>query len=208
MTMSIFPTIEQTLYEAQKLEVGIERQAVLEPLIIYVLNKLNNHESINLNFICTHNSRRSQFAQIWAKTIASKFNLKVNSMSGGVEVTDFNLRAIHALRSQGFDIPIIGGNNPKYSISFSSTLDPIEAYSKLFDHDQSVHEPFVAVMTCSHADENCPFIPSAEQRVPLYYDDLKDFDNTPREKEMYQASSILIASELFHAFKTVSEQRK
>jgi arsenate reductase len=34
-------------------------------------NKASNQEEIRLNFICTHNSRRSHLSQVWAQTASS-----------------------------------------------------------------------------------------------------------------------------------------
>ena len=51
-----------------------ERQSSLKPLIDYIDGKLINKRQVNLNFICTHNSRRSHLAQVWAQTIAHYFN--------------------------------------------------------------------------------------------------------------------------------------
>ena len=65
-----------------------ERKTVLQPLIDFIQLKKNNHKDIRLNFICTHNSRRSHLSQVWAQTMASYFNLKnVFCYSGGTEAT-------------------------------------------------------------------------------------------------------------------------
>jgi len=46
------------------------RKEVLLPLVNYIQEKINADEAIRLNFICTHNSRRSHLSQIWAQTMA------------------------------------------------------------------------------------------------------------------------------------------
>lgn len=58
-------------------------------------------------------------------------------------------------------------------------------------------------MTCSHADENCPFIPGAETRIPVRYEDPKEFDDTEMESEKYDERSKQIASEMFFVFSRV-----
>jgi len=58
-------------------------------------------------------------------------------------------------------------------------------------------------MTCSHADENCPFIPGAEARIPVRYEDPKAFDDTPEEAAQYDARSKQIASEMFYVFSRI-----
>jgi arsenate reductase len=65
-----------------------ERKAVLQPLIDYIQIKASNQEEIRLNFICTHNSRRSHLSQVWAQTASSYFNISnVFCYSGGTEAT-------------------------------------------------------------------------------------------------------------------------
>jgi arsenate reductase len=59
-------------------------------------------------------------------------------------------------------------------------------------------------MTCDHADENCPLIPSSEKRISLQYEDPKRFDATPQEAEKYDERSLQIASEMFYIFKNIS----
>ena len=58
-------------------------------------------------------------------------------------------------------------------------------------------------MTCSDADENCPFIPGAEKRIPLRYDDPKEFDDTPLEAQKYDERSRQIAAEMFYLFSKI-----
>ncbi len=55
-------------------------------------------------------------------------------------------------------------------------------------------------MTCSHADENCPFIPGASQRIAVTYDDPKDFDGTPGQDEAYRERTRQIAREMLYLF--------
>ena len=58
-------------------------------------------------------------------------------------------------------------------------------------------------MTCSDADENCPFIPGTEMRIPVRYEDPKEFDGTPEESLRYDERSRQIASEMFFVFSQV-----
>jgi arsenate reductase len=57
-------------------------------------------------------------------------------------------------------------------------------------------------MTCTHADENCPFIPGAT-RISLPYEDPKAFDGTPEEEAIYAERCRQIARELLFAFSQV-----
>jgi arsenate reductase len=55
-------------------------------------------------------------------------------------------------------------------------------------------------MTCDHADLTCPFIPGAEARIPVRYEDPKAFDDSPKEAEKYDERSMQIANEMFYVF--------
>jgi arsenate reductase len=171
----------------------------------YLLGKIRAKEEIRLNFICTHNSRRSQFSQIWAQTAADYFGIAASCYSGGVEVTAFNERAVAAIRRDGFQVVQNGAENPIYHIYHSEDSDPIVAFSKVYDDPANPSEGFAAVMTCDHADENCPFIPGAEARIPLRFEDPKAFDGTDLEEKMYSERSHQIGAELFLIFKRVKE---
>ena len=93
----MLPTLEKTIETAKNQEIPEDRKQVLQPLIDYIQEKLDQKADVNLNFICTHNSRRSQFSQIWAQTAADYFSIPVKSYSGGVEVTAFNERAVASI---------------------------------------------------------------------------------------------------------------
>ena len=87
---------------------------------------------------------------------------------------------------------------------YDTKSKPIVAFSKLFDDTPS---PFAAVMTCTHADENCPFIPAADCRIPVRYDDPKAFDDTALEAEKYDERSMQIASEMFYVFQNLANKK-
>lgn len=180
------------------------RREVLLALTNYVQNKKSAGQRTYLNFICTHNSRRSQLSQIWAQTAADYYGVDVRCFSGGVEVTAFNERAVAALQRAGFEVlQKNSGSNPLYEVSHSAGGRPISAFSKLFDDPANASPGFAAVMTCSDADENCPYIPGAEARLPVRYEDPKISDGTPQEAEIYDRRSLQIASEMFYVFSRV-----
>ncbi|MBK6265951.1 protein-tyrosine-phosphatase [Marivirga sp. S37H4] len=183
-----------------------ERKEVLQELIDYVEGKLSNDQAVKLNFICTHNSRRSQLSQIWAQTAAGYYGIDIKSYSGGVEVTAFNERAVDSIRRAGFRVTQKGEENPRYFIFFSDDAEPITAFSKIYDDRINPKAEFAAIMTCSHADENCPFISSAEVRLPVRYEDPKAFDNTPEEAARYDERSKQIAAEMFYVFSQVKSK--
>lgn len=208
MKHSINRAILDFIEKAQNESINEDRVTVLTPLLSYIQLKLEAKEPINLNFICTHNSRRSQFSQIWAFTAAHYYNVPVNCFSGGVEITEFNQRAVDSLIRSGFAIQKQGERNPKYTISIDQESKiSVTTFSKLYDDPINSVERFAAIMTCSHADENCPVIPNAELRIPIKYEDPKSFDNTPLEKQMYDARSLQIASEMLYIFSKINNSK-
>ena len=183
--------------------ISTERKSEFSQLIQYIQRKKNEGKTIRLNFICTHNSRRSQFSQLWAKVMSEYHKLDCETFSGGVEITACNERVINSLLEQGFEVnPSKDKRNPHYHIQID-TVDCGLYFSKLFDDPSSPKDQFAAVMTCAHADENCPFIPGAEERIPLRYTDPKVFDNTPEEKEGYRNKSLEIATEMYYIFSSI-----
>ena len=200
----LFETLQTQIKSLDTSSISLSRQNLLQPLIDFIQSKVDAGQPIKLNFICTHNSRRSQFSQLWAKVMAHYHGIDCNTYSGGVEVTACNERVINTLLSQGFNIKTKeNGDNPYYQISMGGEYFG-EYFSKLYDDPTSPTKDFTAVMTCSHADENCPFIPGAEQRIPVRYKDPKAFDNTPEEKTAYHNKSIEIATEMHYIFSSIA----
>ena len=62
--------------------VSDRRKDLLKPLQEYLSFKIKQKITVNLNFICTHNSRRSQLAQVWAKVIGEFYGHDINTFSG------------------------------------------------------------------------------------------------------------------------------
>lgn len=203
--VKLLPDLAATVEQARSLPISEERKESLQVLIDYIQSKLEAGEEIILNFICTHNSRRSQFSQIWAQTAADYFGIPADCYSGGVEVTEFNERAVESIRRSGFRVTRKGSKNPVYFIFYSDEAEPISTFSKLFDNPVNKAQKFAAVMTCTHADENCPFIPGTENRIPVRYEDPKKYDGTPGEASRYDERSMQIASEMFYVFSRINK---
>jgi len=197
------PEVQASIDKARSFDISEDRKQTLQSLIDYCQAQLNLDKTVSLNFICTHNSRRSQFSQVWAQVAAFANGIQLSSYSGGIEVTACNPRTISSLERLGFLVMTEGGENPHYQLSFSKNASPITTFSKLYDHPVNPKKDFAAIMTCSDADENCPFIPGASARIPLRYEDPKAFDDTPQETTMYDERSLQIASELFYVFSNV-----
>lgn len=163
--------------------------------------KLESNKTKLLVFICTHNSRRSQLAQIWAQVAAYYYGVKnIKTYSGGTEATAFNPRAVKALEAVGFNISKTGNKNPIYHVKFAEDELAIDCFSKKYDHDANPQRDFIAVMTCSEADENCPVILGAKHKISLPYHDPKLFDDSPLESAKYAERNFEIATEMLYVF--------
>lgn len=183
-------------------EIPQERLEILDMLVSYIQRKKADGQIARLNFICTHNSRRSQFSQLWAKVMSDYYQVPIESYSGGTAVTAFNERAVYSLVRTGFEMNRSGEGNPKYEVRFNEK--PFVMYSKLYDAPENPSSQFAAVMTCSDADENCPVILGCEERIPLRYEDPKAFDDTDLESDKYDERSKQIATELKYVFHKIA----
>ncbi len=197
--------VEKFFKEAiNKVEITDQRMDLLKSIAKKIQETPHDSShSIFLNFICTHNSRRSQLTQVWAYFAANYFDLtSIKAYSGGTAVTAFFRNTVKTLQSVGFIFNIVEFNhqNPKYDISFKSGIKPLLGFSKLYD-DAINSEPYFAITTCSSADENCPFIPNAIFRFHLPFNDPKEFDNTEIADEAYLKTNRQIAAEIFILFK-------
>lgn len=188
-----------------------ERKHLLDELCLYIVSKLGSKSEINLVFICTHNSRRSHMAQLWAQAAAYHYHVPhINTFSGGTQKTAFNSAAVHALKDAGFKFSLEKeGKNPKYKVEFTKSKDhALICFSKLYDHKKNPKENFVAVMTCSEADEACPVISGASYRTTISYDDPKKFDGKENQLEAYQERSKQIGREMLYVFSRVASMMR
>lgn len=183
-------------------KISDERQVVLQPLIDYLNGRIMNGHPINLNFICTHNSRRSIFSQVWAQTMAYYFKLdQIRCYSGGTESTAVFPKVVEMLTKQGFEVnKMFDSHNPIYAIKCNHNLPAMICFSKEYNHFFNPNSDFVAIMTCDHADENCPVISGADVRFRITYSDPKVFDHTAWMDSKYQERSLEIANEMYYIF--------
>lgn len=203
----LFPEIENVINALRFESISDERKIVLQPLIDFIQKKASNEQETRLNLICTHNSRRSHLSQVWAQTAAAYYVIKnVFCYSGGTEATAMFPMVAKTLAKQGFQIKTIAeGNNPVYAIKYSENAHPIIGFSKTFDDDFNPQSEFAAILTCSSADQGCPFIAGAELRIPVTFEDPKAFDNTPQQAEKYEERSVQIATEMFYVFSQIKK---
>ena len=203
---NLFLEIETTIETLNPKNISEERKAILQPLIDFIQLKVLNSQEIRINFICTHNSRRSHLSQVWAQTIANYFNIKnVFCYSGGTEVTALFPMVAETLQNSGFQINTISKNdNPVYSIKYADNEHPIIGFSKKLNDDFNPKSGFCAVLTCDSANEACPIVFGAEKRIPITFEDPKVFDDTPQQAEKYNERSLQIATEMFYVFSQIN----
>ena len=201
----LFKDIRNIISNLKPETISEERKAVLNPLAEFIQFKVSVNQDIRINFICTHNSRRSHLSQVWAQTMAYHFGIKnVFCYSGGTESTALFPMAAETLKNSGFEIKTISeGSNPIYSIKYSENEHPVIGFSKKLDDTFNPKSEFAAIMTCNSANEACPFVPGAEKRIPITFEDPKAFDNTPQQAEKYNERSLQIATELFYVFEQI-----
>lgn len=203
--MKLFENLQNFVSLIDTRSISEERKQILNPLINFIQDKVDAKKDIRLNFICTHNSRRSHLSQIWAQTMAHYFEIdKVFCYSGGTEATALFPKIAETLKHQGFQIQKLSEtDNPIYAIKFSENEPPIIGFSKKMDDEFNPKSKFCAIMTCDSANEACPFVPGAEQRIPITFEDPKAFDNTSQQTEKYKERSLQIATELFYVFSNI-----
>jgi arsenate reductase len=90
---------------------------------------------VNVLFVCTGNSCRSQMAEGWLRTLAGE---RFGVDSGGIEVHGRNERAVAAMAEAGVDI----------SRQESTLLT-----------DAQLQWADLVITVCGHADEACPMLP-------------------------------------------------
>lgn len=183
-------------------DISPARKAQLTELSNGIYESLKSRESVDMIFICTHNSRRSHMAQIWTQVAAEYYGIdNITSYSGGTEATAFNPRAVKAMKNAGFTIKAIeNGHNPIYEVNYARNNEPIRAFSKKYSDDFNPQENFIAVMVCSDADEACPLVMGASDRYAIPYNDPKEYDNTDLEEAKYAERCRDIAREMMYVF--------
>ena len=203
----MYPTLSKTIEQLPLQNISEGRKTILQPLIDFIQQKVNDRQDININFICTHNSRRSHLSQVWAQAASAHFNIpNVYCYSGGTEETALFPKVAETLINQGFSIfKISENNNPVYAIKYSDNALPIIGFSKKYDNPFNPVSAFAAIMTCSQADAGCPFIAGAEKRIPITFEDPKISDNTPEQSQVYAERSLQIATEMFYVFSKISQ---
>lgn len=207
--IQFYTTLEKNcqiaLEEAQT--IPADRKKGLDQIVACVTTALQNGQEAQLNFICTHNSRRSQLCQAWAFAAAQKYGLsQVRVFSGGTEATACDARTVEALRRAGFQISIESdADNPRYTLLCADGGAALSLYSKTCDSPDNPTNNFCAILVCAQADEACPLVTGADLRIYHGYEDPKRADGQENESEVYDAASRQIAAEMFYIFAMLTQ---
>lgn len=197
--------IREIIAQLSTERISEERKIILQPLIQFISSKISKNEEVRLNFICTHNSRRSHLSQIWAQTMAYYYQIEnVFCYSGGTEATAMFPKISETLTNQGFEIlKLSETENPVYAVKFAENEHAVICFSKKYNDDFNPKSTFAAILTCDSADENCPIVYGAEARIPIKYEDPKKSDGTPEMNETYFNRSLEIATEMKFVFENL-----
>ena len=197
--------IREIIAQLSTERISEERKRILQPLIEFISSKISKNEEVRLNFICTHNSRRSHLSQIWAQTMANYYQIEnVFCYSGGTEATAMFPKVAETLANQGFEIlKLSETENPVYAVKFAENEHAVICFSKKYNDDFNPKSAFAAILTCDSADENCPIVYGAEARIPIKYEDPKKSDGTPEMDETYFNRSLEIATEMKFVFENL-----
>lgn len=201
------PSLEAYISDAKKefAKIPKDRKKELDKIARFIQTKVKSGEPAQLTYICTHNSRRSHFGQIWAATAAAYYGIpNVTTFSGGTEATAFNERSVAACKRAGFEITKMSEEkNAVYEVKYASDAKPLKAFSKKYDDLGNPQSGFCAIMTCSQADQACPLVKGAVLRVAIPYDDPKAFDGQPEETAKYDERCKQIATETLYMFSKI-----
>tara|TARA_B100000575_G_scaffold249216_1_gene215458 strand:- start:4298 stop:4933 length:636 start_codon:yes stop_codon:yes gene_type:complete len=189
--------------------ISVNRTNNLLPLATNIVSQLLIKKVPQLNFICTHNSRRSHLAHIWAKVMANHLQLPtLDCYSGGTEATEIHPNTIGTLIRAGFQVSLESNSpkyNPIYLVKYSEDYPPERCFSKVYNKVPNPYKDYIAILTCSEADDACPIVSGANTRHSITYEDPKGFDGTPKENAAYDERSKQIASEMLYLMTKIEE---
>jgi arsenate reductase len=104
-------------------------------------------KKINILFLCTGNSCRSQMAEGWARHLKGDI---IHAESAGVETHGLNPFAVHVMAEAGVNIS-----------HHESTL-----VDEVLDREWNY-----VVTLCGHAHETCPLFPRKVRKIHVAFDD-------------------------------------
>lgn len=181
-----------------------------KPILEAIAQSFSQENDLKVNFICTHNSRRSHFSEVLFRTAAHYYGLKnVYTFSGGTESTALFPEVAQSFARHGFKVlPIQAFNQLAYKI-FIENLEKEDTtpvlFSKKYDNEYNAQENYHAVMVCDSANESCPIVHGSKKRHSLMFVDPKKSDGELNQSHVYDNTLALIASELAFVARRVRE---
>lgn len=181
-----------------------------KPILEAIAQSFSQENDLKVNFICTHNSRRSHFGEVLFRTAAHYYGLKnVYTFSGGTESTALFPEVAQSFARHGFKVlPIQAYNQQAYKI-FIENLEKEDTtpvlFSKKYDNEYNAQENYHAVMVCGSANESCPIVHGSKKRHSLMFVDPKKSDGELNQSHVYDNTLALIASELAFVARRVRE---
>ncbi len=158
--------------------------------------------------ICTHNSRRSQFAEVWLSVALLEAGVDgVAVASAGTETAAIAPGVLRALAADGFDVsgddamgnaPVQvrgrGIERPLWSKSIEKAVAAVRGPSNV-----------VGLMVCAAADANCPSAAGVGFQARLPYVDPKLSDGSVGERAAYAKTSKRVEAEMRWLVRAVQE---
>jgi protein-tyrosine phosphatase/arsenate reductase len=198
--MKLYPPLQNLVQQLESdfNSIPEKRKADLKVFAEKIKESIQQFSKAKVIVICTHNSRRSHLGQVWLRLAAEKYNLPIETFSGGTESTAFHPNMVAALKDAGFQVEeISSGENPRYQVKISEEdYNNEQLFSKVYSDEYNPQENFIAVMVCTEADGGCPFVAGSVARLALPYQDPKYADGSSEEKEAYQKTLKEIGSEM------------
>ena len=145
-------------------------------------------------FLCTHNSRRSQYCEVWSKYFSSTYKNKINFFSAGTLKMKVPKQVYKSFERVGVKVD----ENSSINIE-TMTISP---FSKTLTEVKE--KEFISIMTCAESEKSCPVDARSLINLKLFYDDPRRYDNTQEEAEEYDKTSFMIASEINYILKNIN----
>lgn len=177
-----------------------------------IAQHLSTEKSIAVNFICTHNSRRSHLCEIMFRSACKFYQLEnVATYSGGTEGTALYPVVAESCARQGFTTIETQEYGQRAWKIFHHTLEDEKnaplLFSKEYHHPNNAQEGYHAIMVCDSANEACPVVFGAKQRHSLLYVDPKHSDGSSEQADVYDNTLRTIASEMGYIVRKILELR-
>ena len=120
---------------------------------------MTTQEKINVLFLCTGNSCRSQIAEAWLRELGGE---QFNVFSAGLEPHGVNPFTTKVMEETGYDM---SEHRSKHLDEYAGKIE--------FDY---------LITVCGNADERCPVFPGMGTRLHWPFEDPAAFEGTEEEK--------------------------